>query len=88
LHGAEFAAVALAAELDRATRPDMESWCIAKQRDQSWELTPHVTLGVYVDRREQRALTVHEALRACGAHVVHVAGASPAPSDFWEVACG
>jgi hypothetical protein len=50
LHGAEFAAVALAAELGRVTPARVRAVVRAKQRDRSWELTPHVTLGVYASR--------------------------------------
>jgi hypothetical protein len=88
LHGAEFAAVTLAAELGRVTPAELERWCIKKQGDSSWELTPQVTLGVFVARHDQRALTVGQVLRACGASIVDVASAAPAPADFWEVTCG
>jgi hypothetical protein len=88
LHGAEFAAVALAAELDRVSPPEFERWCVAKQRDRSWELTPHVTLGVYIGRHDQRRLTVGDVLHRCGAVLLNVAATSPAPRDFWEVLSG
>lgn len=85
LHGAEFAAIALAAELDRATPSELERWVVLKQRDRSWELTPRVTLGAYIARADQRALNVGQVLRACGASIVNVASAAPAPPHFWEV---
>lgn len=85
LHGAEFAALALGAELDRVTPSEVERWVERKQRDRSWELTPHVTLGTYVARADQRLLSVGQVLRACGASIVNVASAAPAPPHFWEV---
>lgn len=88
LHGAEWAALALAAELERATPAEFERWCALKQQDMSLELTPRLTLGDYVSRHDQRACTVREVLHACGARIVDVAAAAPAPQDFWEVTCG
>lgn len=88
LHGAEWAAVAVASELDRVHPADFERWCAMKQRDRSWELTPQVTLGAFIHRDGQRGLTVGEVLRACGASIVDVASASPAPPDFWEAMHG
>lgn len=85
LHGAEWAALTLAAELDRVTRYEFERWLVAKQHEPSWELTPHVTLGCFIHRGDQRALTVGQVLRACGASLLAVADTAPAPADFWEV---
>jgi hypothetical protein len=85
LHGAEFAAVTLAAELDRATPAVFEGWCELKQRPaEAWELTPQVTLGAFISRHDQRALSVGEVLRACGASILNVACGAPAPPDFWR----
>lgn len=89
LHGAEFAAVTLAAELDRVSPATFEGWCELKQRpNEAWELTPQVTLGVFVSRHDQRALSVGAVLQACGASILNVASGAPAPPDFWEVTCG
>jgi len=84
LHGAEWAAVALAAARDRVTAVAFEDWCAAKQRDASWELTAAVTLGCWVSAHDQQALTVGTVLRACGARLVDVSGAAVASADFWE----
>jgi hypothetical protein len=84
LHGAEFAAVTLAAELGRVTPQAFEHWLASKQATPSFELTPHVTLGVYLSRHDQRALVVSSVLYAAGARMVAVASASPAPPNLWE----
>jgi hypothetical protein len=84
LHGAEFAAVTLAAELGRVTPVIFEHWLASKQATPTFELTPHVTLGVYLGRHDQLALVVSNVLHACGASMVAVASANPAPPDFWE----
>jgi hypothetical protein len=87
LHGAEWAAVALAAARDRVTAVAFEDWCAAKQRDASWELTPAVTVGCWVsthDAHDPQGLTVGAVLRACGARLVDVSGAAVASADFWE----
>jgi hypothetical protein len=84
LHGAEFAAVTLAAELERVTPQSFEHWLATKQATPSFELTPHVTLGVYLSRHDQRALVVSSVLHAAGARMVAVASASPAPPNLWE----
>lgn len=85
LHGAEWTAVALAAELDRATPREMARWCELKQRDRSWELTPRTTLGTHIGRSDQKQLSVGRVLQACGAALLDVAAVSPAAPDFWEV---
>jgi hypothetical protein len=84
LHGAEFAALTLAAELGRVTPACFEQWLASKQATPSYELTPHVTLGVYLSRHDQRALVVSHVLRDAGARMVAVASASPAPPNLWE----
>lgn len=84
LHGAELAAVVLAAELDRASPAEFEHWCAQKQQSRVWELTPRVTLGHHISRHDQQALTVGEVLQACGARLLNVADAAPAPTVFWD----
>jgi len=89
LHGAEVAAITLAAELGRATPIEFEHWLELKQRTrEAWELTPRVTLGVYVSRHNQLELSLERVLRACGASILSVASATPAPADFWEACRG
>lgn len=85
LHGAEVSALTLAAELGRATPIEFEHWCELKQRTrEAWELTPRVTLGVYVSRHNQESLTLERVLSRCGARIVNVASVCPAPPNFWE----
>lgn len=85
LHGAEWAAVVLAAELDRATPRALAQWCQLKQRDASWTLTPRTTLGAYIERSQQRLLNVGQVMCAYGMAILDVADANPASPDFWEV---
>lgn len=84
LHGAEWAALTLAAELGRVTAVSFAQWLARKQDTPSFELTPHVTLGVYLSRHDQQSLVVSSVLWAAGAHMVAVASANPAPPNLWE----
>lgn len=89
LHGAEVSALTLAAELGRATPIEFEHWLELKQRTrEAWELTPRVTLGVHVSRHNQAELSIQRVLKACGASILDVAAATPAPPNFWEACCG
>lgn len=89
LHGSEVAALTLAAELGRLTSVEFEHWLELKQRPrEAWEITPRMTLGVYVSRHNQMQLSLERVLRACGASILSVAAAVPAPPNFWEACCG
>lgn len=84
LHGAEWAAVALAAARGRVTALDFADWLARKQREPSWELTPASALGGYVSAHDEQALTVEAVLRACGAQLLNVTDAAVASGDVWQ----
>lgn len=89
LHGAEVSALTLAAELGRVTPIEFKHWLELKQRThEAWELTPRVTLGVHVSRHNQAELTIQRVLADCGASILDVAAAVPAPPNFWEACHG
>ena len=72
LVGRELAALATAAENDRASAPVLAEWCERKRADASWRLTSDVALGGVCDVVPPQGWLLEQVLRAFGAELVAV----------------